>query len=241
MNETEKFFDDLGTDQNNATDILEQPLTDIDNSGTPVEQKIDNEDPEKEPKNRRERRLIKKLQEERESAMFMSGKLAALEETKSVINEERDYLKGVERIYGTESPEAIMAGDLLKKAIIGARDEAEQRAYERIKAERIQEQQELAKAESQLDGFIEEIEETYGVTITEAQERSYFQLLQKMSPKDRNGNVIEYADPHAVWEVFHERVKSKAPDNTAKILSNRSMTQSGASLESSLPDGANIS
>lgn len=236
--EVEQFLKD--TDQEPKVDVLEQPLF-SDESAKTNENEGEGTDSDEglKPKNRRERRLLQQLQEEREGSSFLAGKLAARTEAGKALNEEADYLKAVERIYGTDSPEAILATDLLKKAILGARDDAENRAYERIKEDRQQETAEVAEAEDELDSMIEDIEEKNGVTLNETQERSFFQLLEKMSPKDKQGNVIEYADPEAVWEVFSEKLSQRTTNTRAKDLSSRSMVNSGSSKESNLNDDVN--
>lgn len=240
MNEHEKFLNNLEED-NVELDILEQPLTP--EAPTPTEEEPeapvdDTEDDGDEPKakNRRERRLLKKLQDERESASFLAGKLAARSEAERAISEESDYLKAVESIYGQATPEAQLATDLLKKALVGMRDDAKRAALDEWRSERQKELEETRQAEEQLDAIVDELEDTYDVALTPTQEKSYFQLLQKMSPKDRSGNVIEYADPHAVWEIFQEKITSKRTDNRAKDLSARSMVNSGASKDSTLQD-----
>jgi len=241
QNEVEKFLAD--TEPNtNKVDVLDAPLVEDGTGATGQTATTENNEGnntgedlgELKPRNRRERRLMDKLAAERESSSFMAGKLAAREEAKSAITEESDYLKAVERIYGTDSPEAVLATDLLKKAIVGARDDAENRAYERIKSERQREIEEARQAEKQLDDMVDEIEDEYGVTLTDTQERAFFTPLERMSPKDKQGAVIEYADPHAVWEVFQEKLNKRPSDNRAKDMSSRSMTQSGSSTESNL-------
>lgn len=233
MDEQNKFLDSLNDDQGGEVDILEQSLGVTGATGDVAPQVIegDEEDDGIKPKNRRERRLLRKLEAEREASIFLAGKLEARTEATKAVTEESDYLKAVERIYGTDSPEAQLATDLLKKAIIGARDDAENRAYERIKSEREKEQEALVKAEQELDSFVEEIEDTYDVTLSDAQQKGFFQLLHKMSPKDKRGEVIEYADPHAVWEIFQEKLQKRGADNRVKDLSTRSMVNSGAPKE----------
>lgn len=254
MNETEQFLHDLENDQQSqGVDVLEQPLVptgatggtspeeeDDDQGATGTTEDVDDDDDENfKPKNRRERRLLRKLQAERESSIYLSGRLEARSEAeRALTTEESDYLKGIERIYGTDSPESQLATDLLKKAITGMGKDAEERAYQRMVAERQQELAEEQEAQAELDGFLEDIEDTYDVSLSDAQQRGFFQLLQKMSPKDRQGNVIDYADPHAVWEIFQERMQKKPTQNRAKTLASRSMTQSGATKESTLKDDA---
>ncbi len=236
-NEVEKFLEDTEVDPTKV-DVLDAPLTDDpakEEGVAPAKEDATDDDDKEEakPRNRRERRLMEKLAAEREAGQFMAGKLAAREEAKTSLSEESDYLKSVERIYGTDTPEALLATDLLKKAIVGARDEAKREAIAEMKAERTREAEAESSALKELDGIVDEIEDEYGVTLTKPQQEAFFTLLEKMSPK-RNGEVIEYADPHAVYEVFQEKLKSKAPDSRAKDLSSRSMVKSGAPKESNL-------
>lgn len=242
MNEQEKFLQDILSDQGQGIDLMDQPFNapevKSDDAQPNTDPNIDNEDAIK-PKNRRERRLLRKLEEEREASIFLSGKLAGQSEAKSLITEESDYLKGIEKIYGTDTTEAILATDLLKKAIIGAREDAKRLAIEEIQASQRAQVEAKARLEKELDSFIDDIEDTYGVELTATQEKSFKQLLTKMSPKDRDGNIIAYADRHAVYEAFQDRLKSGA-SNQAKQLSARSMTQSGASKESTLPDDSTV-
>lgn len=241
MSEQEEFLKDLS--EQKPVDVLEQPLNPEDKpegdegagEGEGTEGEGDKEGIQ--PKNRRERRLMVKLQAERESSMFLAGKLEARTEAGRAVTEESDYLKAIERIYGTETPEAQIATDLLKKALSGVRDDAENRAYDRIKEEQQLEREQARKVNETLDGFIEDIEDEFSVNLTDAQERAFFQMLEKMSPKDKEGNVIEYADPIAVWEVLQER-SSKRTDTRAKDMSSRSMTHSGASKEIKTGDDA---
>lgn len=242
-NELEQFLED--TNQRPEVDILEQPLVipedpakGTEGGGDGTTTADDDEGKDGQPRNRRERRLMAKLQAERESSMFLAGKLEARSEaSKALSSEEADYLKGVERIYGTDSPEAQLATDLLKKALVGMASDAEERAYRRMTDDRSKEADQLKEAEQELDNIVDEIEDEYGVTLTGAQETAFFNLLTKMSPK-KNGVVVEYADPHAVWEVFQEKLKARpSPEtNRAKDLSSRSMVNSGSSKESNLND-----
>lgn len=230
-NETDLFLADLPDDQ--GSDLFDfqqqepQPF---------VEQEPEPEDPQ--PKNRRERRLTQKLEAERQSAIDLAERLSRLEEARTVSEEDADYLKGLELIYGTDSPEAIQATELLKKAITGVREDAENRAYQRLQDSQSKEVQAVAQAEEELDSVLDDIEDRYGVELNEDQEVAYFQLMQKMSPKDRDGNVIALADPDAVWEIFSERMNTPRTDSRAKELSARSMVQSGATKDSTLKDDA---
>lgn len=247
MNEHEQFLESLETDQNTGVDILDQPLVEEpeketgkeDGGEQVVEDGGEGEGDDLKPKNRRERRLLRKLNAERESSIFLAGKLEAREEASRALNsQESDYLKEVERIYGTDTPEAQLATGLLKKALVGIRDDAEARALARYREEREKEQREEQKASKQLETILEDIEDTYDVTLTEAQEKGFQQLLQKMSPKNESGQVVSLADHHAVWEVFQSRIKKPGSGTRAKALSSRSMVASGASKDSTINEDA---
>lgn len=242
MSEHDEFLKDLENDQTRTVDVLDAPFEAPATAEAPAEPEAPAEAEEFEaiegikPKNRRERRLLDKLAAERESAIFLAERMSTLAEAKSEASAEGDYMSSIERIYGTETPEAILATDLLKKAIIGARDDAKAQALAEMRSERQREIEEEREATGQLESYVEDIEDTYGVRLTDTQERAYFELMRRMSPKDAEGNVTDYADPHAVWEVFQERTAKRGAPSRAKDLSARSMTPSGASQGSSLQD-----
>jgi hypothetical protein len=228
-NELDQFLKDTEQVETNPFAHLEEaPAT------TEPPKEEDKEEDGIKPKNRRERRILEKLEAERQSSIELARKVEALSQARNTLDTEDDYLSSIEQIYGTDSPEAKMATDLLKKAFTGATKEAEERAYNRIKSEREQEQNAIKQAENELDTILDEIEDTYDVDLTEAQEKAYFALLQKMSRKNKDGEVESLADPHAVWEVFQEKMSKRPVDNRAKELSARSMTQSGATKDSTL-------
>lgn len=255
MNETEKFLEESG--ENKKVDIMDMPLdasaqeTEVtaakEEEGeetTTTETEV--EDPEKQPdevKNRRHKRLEARLQAERESNIRLTERMLAIAEAKKDNGEEAGFLKGIERIYGTDSPEAIAATELLKSSLLGLHESAKKSAIDEIRNERIKEIEEQKKADAELDSMIEEIEDEYSVDLSstgsERTRKGFFSMLQKMSPKDEHGNITQFADHHAVWEAFQSQVKSKKqPENRAKDLASRSGTQSGAAAGAKTQDDA---
>lgn len=227
MNEQDKFLKDLESGEEKT--ILDLPL-----EPEKVEEAVEKDD-EPEFRNRRERRLAAKLQQERESSIRLAERLATLSEAqKSKEDASEDYLRSVEKIYGTDTPEAVAATELLKSALKGVAEKSKREALEEWRLEQRKAKEEEQKELETLDNMVDELEDTYNVELTPTQKKGYFQLLEKMSPKDENGHVIAYADPNSVWDVFQERIKKT--DNRAKELSNRSMVQSGASQGSKLTD-----
>lgn len=229
-NEQQEFLKSL--EQKEGADVLEAPLNP--EAVTP-EAKTDAEDPEKvaeEVKNRRHRRLEGKLKDEREANIAMAARLETISEAQKFRseNEPSDYVKQIERIYGTNSPEAAEATELLKNALKSVEDRATERAVTTLREEQAAVQAAQRKEEKRLDDMAEDIEDQFNVDLTSPAaaevRKGFYRQLERMSPKDSDGNITEYADHVAVWEDYQARTK-KQPDNRAKALSSRSMTASG--------------
>ena len=233
-NETqqEEFLKDLSPDLH--PDVLTQPLEPDAGQAQPGEEES-NED----KFNRRERRLQSKLQAERESSIALAARLEALTEAQKFRQESEpeEYLKAVEKIYGTNSPEATEATELLKTALQGVEKRATERALEQFREERKQENDSVASEEKTLDDMVESIEDETGQEMDEQTRQGFFQLLERLSPKDKDGNIIEYADHNAVWEELQARKQPQS--NRAKDLAARSMVKTGASPQTSVEADAN--
>lgn len=235
-NEQEQFLKDL------ETDALDQdPFAYLNGQEPPKEEPKEEEKPPEEdadlkPRNRRERRLEAKLQAERESGIELAARLQALTEAQQARTDTpSEYLSNVERIYGTDSPEAREATELLKQALLSVKEEAKREALEAYEERTSAEAKAVVEAEAVLDDMVAEIEDEFDVDLSskeaEAHRTNFYRLLEKMSPKDKEGNILYYADPIAVWEVYQERTAPK-PDNTARTLASRSMT-TGTSTQNS--------
>ncbi len=242
MNEQDQFLKDL------ESDVEEKDVLDVPVPPEPAkeEEKTEDETPDG-FKNRKHRRLEEKLQAEREANIYMASRLQALSETSKFLgeNSSEKYLDGVDRIYGTDSPEATAATELLKNALKGVESRATERALEQIRQEQRAHSEIENREVARVRGMIEDIEDTYGVDMTsknseaEKIQEGFRKTIEKLSPKDANGNITEYADHHAAWEVFSERLKKKPVESRAKDLSSRSMVNSGTA-ESKLQDDSQI-
>lgn len=227
----DEFLKDL--QQNQSEDILTKPLVE---TPSPAQEPAADEE---EARTRRERRLKAKLQAERESAIALAARLDALTQAQKAAqtSETEDYLRLAEQIYGNTTPETAAATDLLKKALSGAEERAYARALQAFEERQQAEDQEIAQAEKSLDQMIDDIEETYNVSIDESTQHAFYQLLERLSPK-RNGEIVEYADPFAVWEELQSR-RQQTTSTRAKDLAARSMARTGAQTNSNLEEDAN--
>jgi hypothetical protein len=239
-NETQQFLDEFKKpeESNDPFAFLEKPVE------KPAEEIKGEETPEQgapEPRNRREKRLMEKLQSERETAIALAAKLDAITQSQTTRSESAEWEKSIERIYGDSTPELREATELLKSSVRGAKEEAKREALAEFQQIRQQEQQAVSKAESRIDSMLEEIEDDYNVDLSSgAHQTEFLKLIEKMSPKDSNGNIVEYADHHAVWEIYQEKVNRNKPVNPAKDIVARGMTQSAGANDTNLSNDAHV-
>lgn len=237
MNEKDQFLQD-------TENILEQPITEESTESTEETTEEGTfeetaEEAEQKLRNRREKRLAAKYQAERESSIALAARLEAITEVKNSGESDADYLKRLERIYGTDTPENATATELLKDSFKAAEDRATERALELFRQEQQKASEAVRAEESNLESMIDDIEDEYGVTMTREQEQGFFRLLEKLSPKDRDGNILNYADHHTVFEMYQETLK-KRTDTRSKDIAARSMTRSGASSSTQVDEDANL-
>ncbi len=233
----DQFLKDLEVDS--AQDpfaALEEPTADT--------QPEPEEDTEEKATNRRERRLREKYQAERETSIALAARLEALTEAQkfSRAQETSSFEEKAKRIYGTDTPENAAATELLIAAIKEAKESAKQEALDAFREIQAQERESVRKEEGALDSMLEDLEDTYNVDLTskgaEATRKAFFQKLEKLSPKDSEGNITQYADPHAVWEEMQS--KKTQTSTRAKDLASRSMVRTGASPKTTVQEDSTL-
>lgn len=220
-------------DKKNEQNPLEQSLTPETETVPEVK-----EESEEEKFNRQERRLRDKLQAERESSIALAVRLEALTEAQKLSREHSpsSYEEKASRIYGNQTPEAAAATDLLLASLKEAKEEAKNEAIAAIREEQKAAAEAVKKEEQTLESMVEDIEDDSRITLDGPTRKAFFSLLEKLSPKDAEGNVLQYADHKAVWEELQAR---KQPQNTrAKDLASRSMVKTGASPATSVESDA---
>lgn len=234
-NEAHKFLDEFKKpeESNDPFAFLEKPVE------KPVVETTEPESPVEgtpEPRNRREKRLMEKLQSEREAAIALAAKLDAITQSQeSRKSEEAEYLTVAERIYGNSTPELREASELLKTALNGVKEEAKREALAEYQRIRQQELEAVSKAEGRIDSMLEELEDEFNTDLTSGAHRTEFlKLLEKMSPKDSEGNIVEYADHFAVWDIYQDKLNRNKAPNPAKDMAARGMVQSAGANNTNL-------
>lgn len=97
----------------------------------------------------------------------------------------------------------------------------------------MKEQEQKAKAQDdaaveELNSGLEQINEDYGIDLdSDAKTRaSFIEFLRKVSPKNEDGEVREFADIPSTWETFQEMNKKVSQPSRAKELASRGITRS---------------
>jgi len=168
----------------------------------------------------------------------ISRKLAEFEvketprETQPEDNSFKDTIDAFTAIIGNDTPEKVNALNALKNSLSSLDQRASQKAIEKLEEIRNQESQADKEAEEELNSAFESIEETFGVDITSKNptaiktRQEFVSFVEKIAPKDRNGDIVDYPDMQSAWETFSEIKKSTATPSRAKELASRSMSRS---------------
>lgn len=135
------------------------------------------------------------------------------------------------RIIGNDTPEKVRAIKDFKTYLSGLEEKGAQKALSQLQEQADAEKAEEAKAQEELVTAFDAIEEEFGVDLTSnsptaRKERNDFvDFIKRISPKDADGNIIQYPDLQETWSIFKS---SKAPDTKrrAKDIATRSMDRS---------------
>lgn len=229
----DEFLKDIPVaEEQKVDDIFGQNL-----EGAPAPEPVKVEDDE-DHKNRRERRLEARLQAERESSIALAARLEAFTEAQKFARDTSgDIDQSLITLYGDNEAgrqAAKITQDLLNKTKAEAREEA----LELYRQQQVDAQKAVAEQQGVLDNMLDSVEDEFNVDLTsntpEARKarQGFYAALERVSPKDKSGQVTDYADPLATWEFYQSQ--QKPADNRAKDLGSRSMVKSGASGESKL-------
>jgi len=231
QSEAGSFLDEFAPKVNNPLDILDVPLTgEPGEPQTPAKGDDATEETDEEVKpNRRQRRLQQQLEQERQASAEVAQKLAIANEALRLAQSgSQPTIDQVDRIYGTDTPEAAMATQLLKGALKDVETRARESALEQFRAEQAAAAQAQAQADAQVDSILEDIEAENGGPLDPATRTAFLTKLERLSPKDVNGNILQYADHYEVWDDL-AATRQPVVKTKAKELAARSLNTNGAS------------
>lgn len=248
-NEVNSFLKDLMQDQQPS--ILDKPLN-LDST-----EKTD-EEPEKAApvkkvefdedgytRNRQGRRKREQDENLRSEVMQLTERIKVLSESNKAKDEEGpNYKKLLSQVYGNAGddgkydPRREQATRNLIAAFEDMKDSVKKEFLNEIQTRDSEAVQADREADNEVDNMLEQVEEDYHLDMRDNAVRTGFiTLMEKMSPKYRDGNIKEFADADAVAEAYLE-LQKRGGSNRAKELADRSMTRSGESQPTRLPQNA---
>lgn len=235
MNEIDKFFGDLPSQDKQVADIFNDKKPEE----SATEKVVDkNEDGESEPhKNRRHRRLEEALQRERESNIALNERiktLAEIREEGTKLNQ-GDIDARLIQVFGDSDVGKQIARNF-SQVLSEETERAKREMLEEIESRQSQVVEEQKQYESFIDEQLEDLEDRHNVDLTSdapqarKARREFLELVQNLSPKNESGELTDYADFDSTFSVYQKtRTEDKSETtNRQKEIAARSMQRSGS-------------
>lgn len=237
MNEIEKFFSELPSENKGAADVFDEKKPTEQVAEVPTTPEEEGEEPRK---NRRHRRLEEQLQRERESNIALAERIKVLSEVEQYNRptENSDIPNEWIALYG-DTPEAQKAWKMQERLLQGYTQQAKDEALREFEARQQQVIEEQQQYEALIDSHLENIEDNYNIDLTSdapkarKARREFLEMVQKLSPKSEDGTITDYADFNSTFEIYQQNLipeKDKSPEIVArqKEISSRSMQRPAA-------------
>ena len=136
------------------------------------------------------------------------------------------------RLIGNDTPEKAQMVKEFKDILGNLKGEARAEALAEIESRQNASIQADKEAEEELENAFDNIEETYDVDITSNSplavktRKEFVSFVERIAPKDRNGDIVDYPDMTSAWETFSEIKKATSTPSRAKELASRGMSRS---------------
>jgi len=177
---------------------------------------------------------------EKEISRRLADFTPEVKETTQVPNTRVDDV--LTRLIGNDTPEKVSMIKEFKEILLEGTQQAKAEAIAELESRQNANVQADQEAEEELESAFENIEENFDVDITsnnpiaKKTRQEFVAFVEKIAPKDRNGDIVDYPDMNSAWETFSDIKKSTAQPNRAKDLASRGMRNS-AETTSSVPQG----
>ncbi len=127
-------------------------------------------------------------------------------------------------IIGNDTPQKVAAVKKFRSQLGQLEEKGAERALSQIREQAEAEKREETEAQEQLVEAFDSIEEEYGV-FTVKERNDFVDFIRRVSPKDADGDVIQYPDIQEAYKVFKSGYKPSS-NTRAKDLASRSMSRS---------------
>lgn len=147
------------------------------------------------------------------------------------VRDELNLPPALVKFVGNDTPEKREALKGLADHINSMTDKAQEKFMQKMQEQEEQSREEDNAALSELNQGFEDIEDSFGVDISsnaasaQRTRAAFVEYLRKVSHKNADGEVDQFADIPAAWEEFQERNKPQS-NQRSKELAARGMTRS---------------
>ncbi len=235
------FFNSLPDQDNTRADIFDEgkPQAPAAVTTTPEKGEGEGEGGEGgEPrKNRRHRRLEEKLQSEREANIALAERVKVLAEVGKVSRETEIDPRLVRAFGATEDGKPTELTRLMNDIILDNRDQAKTLALKEFESRQAEAQKKQAEFDKFVGDELEYLEDQYKTDLTSdapaarKARREFLELVQKVSPKDDNGEITGWADFDTTFDLYQKTKSDKAAPSSVekqKEIAARTMQRPGS-------------
>lgn len=149
-------------------------------------------------------------------------------------DEFKEVVDSFATIIGNDTPEKQNALKALERSLKSFDERAVRHAEDRLAQIKREEEEADRQAEEELDNAFEAIEENFDVDLSSSRSQKlrseFVSFVEKIAPKDRNGEILDYPDMISAWETFSEIKKATSQPSRAKELANRSISRSSETV-----------
>lgn len=232
MNEVDKFFGDLPSEEKQLQDVFDNIQKPVENTGEVLEK-----GDEGVRKNRRERRLEDKMRQKDEMLIALNERVKVLSETVAARGEKiesTDVPADWFALYGNTDA-AKGAWDMNARMFSDLKEQAKQEAIEEFENRQRQVIEEQKGYEAFIDSQFESLEDKFDVDLTSdapaarRARREMLELVESLSPKNDEGDITDFADFESTFDVYR-KTKVSRNDTTVsrqKEIAAQSMQDSG--------------
>lgn len=243
MNEVDKFFGELPSEDKREQDIFNTKSTE---EVVPPKDPVDADEDEPR-KNRRHRRLEEALQRERESNIALNERVRTLAEMTEARNSEKENLKVDERfvrLFG-DNEQGKEISRHFTQILAETKFEAKEEAIREFEQQQVETVQQQRQYEQLIDDQLESLEDAYNIDLTSdapkarKARREFLELVQDLSPKDEDGTITDYADFDSTFQVYQKTSQERPDDsqNRRRDIASRSLGRTNNSVPTEMPKG----
>lgn len=226
-NEVDSFLEDISPKKDDP--FKEESSDPFEKTAPKAEEKVEEEVKEEKPLPFHKDPKVQRFIEKELTRKMGELKTSQPQATAAEVKDEADEI--LTRIIGNDTPEKVSAIRDFKRYLSSLEEKGAEKAISQLQKKQEEERQAEVEAREELDRGFDSIEETYGVDISsnsplaKKMRNEFVDFIKRVSPKDENGEVVQFPDLMETFALFQDMNKAKTPSR-AKEAASRSMARS---------------